>query len=69
MRHSTLSRYYGDRALDFITHRLAKSLFEEKIQIGRMQKPEDVAQAVVYFCQADNVTATAHNVDGGFGPD
>lgn len=33
--------------------------------LGRMQTPEDMGQAVVYLCQADNVTGTSINVSGG----
>ena len=33
--------------------------------LGRMQTPADMGQAVVYLCQADNVTGTSINVSGG----
>jgi meso-butanediol dehydrogenase / (S,S)-butanediol dehydrogenase / diacetyl reductase len=33
--------------------------------LGREQTPEDVGQAVVYLCRADNVTGIALNVAGG----
>jgi meso-butanediol dehydrogenase/(S,S)-butanediol dehydrogenase/diacetyl reductase len=43
--------------------------FEEvaarEIPLGRPQTPEDIGQAVVYLCAADNVTGIALNVAGG----
>ena len=33
--------------------------------LGRLQTPADMGQAVVYLCQADNVTGTSINVSGG----
>lgn len=33
--------------------------------LGRMQTPADMGQAVVYLCQADNVTGTSINISGG----
>ena len=33
--------------------------------LGRMQTPADMGQAVVFLCQADNVTGTSINVSGG----
>jgi len=33
--------------------------------LGRMQTSADMGQAVVYLCQADNVTGTSINVSGG----
>jgi len=38
---------------------------EESIPLGRPQTPEDIGHAVVYFCQADNVTGTSLIVAGG----
>lgn len=37
----------------------------ERIPLGRPQTPEDIGQAVVYLCQADNVTGTSLIVAGG----
>jgi meso-butanediol dehydrogenase/(S,S)-butanediol dehydrogenase/diacetyl reductase len=36
-----------------------------RMPLGRIQTPADVGQAVVYLCQADNVTGTSINVSGG----
>jgi meso-butanediol dehydrogenase/(S,S)-butanediol dehydrogenase/diacetyl reductase len=33
--------------------------------LGREQTPEDIGEAVVYLCRADNVTGVALNVAGG----
>jgi NAD(P)-dependent dehydrogenase (short-subunit alcohol dehydrogenase family) len=33
--------------------------------LRREQTPEDIGEAVVYLCQADNVTGIALNVAGG----
>ncbi len=37
----------------------------QTIPLGRPQTPEDIGQAVVYLCTADNVTGIALNVAGG----
>jgi meso-butanediol dehydrogenase/(S,S)-butanediol dehydrogenase/diacetyl reductase len=33
--------------------------------LGREQTPEDIGEAVVYLCRAENVTGVALNVAGG----
>jgi NAD(P)-dependent dehydrogenase (short-subunit alcohol dehydrogenase family) len=38
---------------------------KERIPLGRPQTPEDIGQAVVYLCQADNVTGISVIVSGG----
>jgi meso-butanediol dehydrogenase/(S,S)-butanediol dehydrogenase/diacetyl reductase len=37
----------------------------ERIPLGRPQTPEDIGEAVVYLCRADNVTGEALVVSGG----
>ena len=37
----------------------------ERVPLGRPQTAEDIGQAVVYLCRADNVTGAAINVNGG----
>ena len=37
----------------------------DRMPLGRIQTPADIGQAVVYLCQADNVTGTSINVSGG----
>jgi NAD(P)-dependent dehydrogenase (short-subunit alcohol dehydrogenase family) len=36
-----------------------------RIPLRRDQTPDDIGEAVVYLCQADNVTGVALNVAGG----
>ena len=36
-----------------------------RMPLGRIQTPADIGQAVVYLCQAENVTGTSINVSGG----
>ncbi len=36
-----------------------------RMPLGRIQTPADIGGAVVYLCQADNVTGTSINVSGG----
>jgi len=36
-----------------------------RMPLGRIQSPVDIGQAVVYLCQADNVTGISINVSGG----
>lgn len=38
---------------------------EREVPLKRAQTPEDMGQAVVYLCRADNVTGVALNVSGG----
>ena len=37
----------------------------ERVPLGRPQTPEDIGQAVVFLCRADNITGEALNVTGG----
>jgi meso-butanediol dehydrogenase/(S,S)-butanediol dehydrogenase/diacetyl reductase len=37
----------------------------ERIPLGRPQTPEDIGEAVVYLCRAENVTGETVNVSGG----
>ena len=37
----------------------------ERVPLGRPQTAEDIGQAVVYLCRAENVTGAAINVNGG----
>ncbi|MEX1255092.1 MAG: SDR family NAD(P)-dependent oxidoreductase [Dehalococcoidia bacterium] len=37
----------------------------ERVPLGRPQSPEDIGQAVVFLCRADNITGEALNVTGG----
>jgi NAD(P)-dependent dehydrogenase (short-subunit alcohol dehydrogenase family) len=37
----------------------------ERVPLGRPQTAEDIGEAVVYLCRADNVTGVALNVNGG----
>jgi meso-butanediol dehydrogenase/(S,S)-butanediol dehydrogenase/diacetyl reductase len=38
---------------------------KERVPLGRPQTPEDIGQAVVFLCRADNITGEAVNVTGG----
>lgn len=38
---------------------------KERVPLGRPQDAEDIGQAVVYLCRADNVTGESINVSGG----
>jgi len=37
----------------------------ERVPLGRAQDAEDIGQAVIYLCRADNVTGESINVSGG----
>ena len=37
----------------------------ERVPLGRPQTAEDIGQAVVFLCRADNITGAALNVNGG----
>ncbi len=37
----------------------------ERVPLGRPQTEEDIGQAVVYLCRADNITGVALDVNGG----
>jgi 3-oxoacyl-[acyl-carrier protein] reductase len=56
-----------------IDTKMNSMLSEEDVQdlcdqtpVGRIGKPDDVAQAVIYFCNAPFVTGQVLSVDGGF---
>jgi len=36
-----------------------------RVPLGRPQTPEDIGEAVVFLCRADNITGEALNVTGG----
>jgi NAD(P)-dependent dehydrogenase (short-subunit alcohol dehydrogenase family) len=38
---------------------------QQRVPLGRPQTPEDIGQAVVFLCRADNITGEAINVTGG----
>ena len=42
-----------------------EAFLRDRIPLGRAQTPEDIGEAVVYLCRADNVTGEAINVTGG----
>jgi NAD(P)-dependent dehydrogenase (short-subunit alcohol dehydrogenase family) len=35
------------------------------VPLGRPQTPEDIGEAVVFLCRAENITGEALNVSGG----
>jgi NAD(P)-dependent dehydrogenase (short-subunit alcohol dehydrogenase family) len=42
-----------------------ESMLQRDVPLKRPQTPEDMGQAVVYLCKADNITGIAMNVSGG----
>lgn len=38
---------------------------KQRVPLGRPQTPEDIGQAVVFLCKADNITGESVNVTGG----
>lgn len=42
-----------------------KATIAQRVPLGRPQTPEDIGQAVVFLCQADNITGESVNVTGG----
>lgn len=48
------------------TREQMEALARERVPLGRLQTPADIGQAVVYLCQAENVTGEALVVSGGF---
>ena len=42
-----------------------EAMLQRDVPLKRPQTPEDMGQAVVYLCRADNVTGIALNVSGG----
>lgn len=45
---------------------LVDKLSKQLMPLGRPQTPEDIGEAVAYFCKADNTSGQALVVDGGF---
>jgi meso-butanediol dehydrogenase/(S,S)-butanediol dehydrogenase/diacetyl reductase len=41
------------------------AMLKRDVPLGREQTPQDMGQAVVFLCKADNVTGLALNVSGG----
>jgi meso-butanediol dehydrogenase/(S,S)-butanediol dehydrogenase/diacetyl reductase len=46
-------------------HEAFDAFVRQATPLGREQTPEDIGEAVVYLCRADNVTGIALNVAGG----
>jgi NAD(P)-dependent dehydrogenase (short-subunit alcohol dehydrogenase family) len=42
-----------------------EAFLRERTPLGRPQTPEDIGQAVVFLCRADNITGESINVTGG----
>jgi NAD(P)-dependent dehydrogenase (short-subunit alcohol dehydrogenase family) len=42
-----------------------EKFMKERVPLGRPQTPEDIGQAVVFLCRADNITGESINVTGG----
>jgi meso-butanediol dehydrogenase/(S,S)-butanediol dehydrogenase/diacetyl reductase len=42
-----------------------EQFMKQRVPLGRPQTPEDIGQAVVFLCKADNITGEALNVTGG----
>jgi len=36
-----------------------------RVPLGRPQTPEDIGEAVIFLCRAENITGEALNVTGG----
>jgi meso-butanediol dehydrogenase / (S,S)-butanediol dehydrogenase / diacetyl reductase len=45
---------------------LLDTMAKAQMPLGRPQQPEDIGQAVAYFCRADNTSGQALAVDGGY---
>jgi NAD(P)-dependent dehydrogenase (short-subunit alcohol dehydrogenase family) len=45
---------------------LVETAAKLQMPLGRPQQPEDIGEAVAYFCRADNVTGQALVIDGGY---
>ena len=43
-----------------------QSIVKERIPLGRAQTVEDIAQAVIFLCEAANITGASLTVDGGY---
>ena len=43
-----------------------EAMAKAQMPLARPQRPEDVGEAVVYFCKADNTSGQALAVDGGY---
>ncbi len=53
------------RALGVPPSEAFDTFVRQNTPLGREQTPEDIGEAVVYLCRADNVTGVALNVAGG----
>jgi NAD(P)-dependent dehydrogenase (short-subunit alcohol dehydrogenase family) len=42
-----------------------EEFMKSRVPLGRPQTPEDIGQAVVFLCRADNITGESINVTGG----
>jgi len=42
-----------------------ESFIRERVPLGRPQTPEQIGQAVVFLCRADNITGESLGVTGG----
>jgi NAD(P)-dependent dehydrogenase (short-subunit alcohol dehydrogenase family) len=42
-----------------------QAFVKQRMPLGRAQTVDDIAQAVVFLCRADNITGEAINVTGG----
>ncbi len=45
---------------------LLETMAKAQMPLGRPQRPEDIGEAVAYFCRADNTSGQALAVDGGY---
>ena len=43
-----------------------QSIIKERIPLGRAQTVEDIAHAVIFLCEAPNITGASLTVDGGY---
>ena len=41
-------------------------IIKERIPLGRAQTVEDIAHAVIFLCEAPNITGASLTVDGGY---
>jgi meso-butanediol dehydrogenase/(S,S)-butanediol dehydrogenase/diacetyl reductase len=42
-----------------------EAMLKRDVPLGREQTPQDMGQAVVFLCKADNITGIAMSVSGG----
>ena len=56
-------------AIAFVTGKTPEEAWQEwiatRVPLGRGQTPEDIGEAVVFLCRAENITGEALNVTGG----